>query len=75
MTMAKQPRAVQVGPIGIAQDRPLTLIAGPCVIESREHALMMAAALVEMTGELPTAPAPRARAASGSGRGWRSWPR
>ncbi len=50
--MATPSRTVQVGPIAIGQDRPLTLIAGPCVIESREHALMMAAALVEMTGEL-----------------------
>jgi 2-dehydro-3-deoxyphosphooctonate aldolase (KDO 8-P synthase) len=48
----KQTRSVAIGPLEVAQDRPLTLIAGPCVIESREHALAMAAALVEITGEL-----------------------
>ncbi len=52
MTMAKESRSVQIGPLAVAQDRPLTLIAGPCVIESRDHALTMAAALVEITGEL-----------------------
>ncbi len=52
MTMAKQSRSVQIGPLAVAQDRPLTLIAGPCVIESRDHALTMAAALVEITTEL-----------------------
>jgi 2-dehydro-3-deoxyphosphooctonate aldolase (KDO 8-P synthase) len=48
----KQTRSVAIGPLEVAQDRPLTLIAGPCVIESREHALTVAAALVEITGEL-----------------------
>jgi 2-dehydro-3-deoxyphosphooctonate aldolase (KDO 8-P synthase) len=48
----KQTRSVAIGSLAVAQDRPLTLIAGPCVIESREHALAMAAALVEITGEL-----------------------
>jgi 2-dehydro-3-deoxyphosphooctonate aldolase (KDO 8-P synthase) len=42
-------RVVQVGAIEIANDRPFTLIAGPCQIESREHALEVAAALREMT--------------------------
>ncbi|WP_448202896.1 3-deoxy-8-phosphooctulonate synthase [Azospirillum sp. sgz302134] len=46
------PRAVQIGNLTIANDRPFTLIAGPCQMESRDHALEMAAALVEMTGKL-----------------------
>jgi 2-dehydro-3-deoxyphosphooctonate aldolase (KDO 8-P synthase) len=39
-------RRVQVGPLTIANDLPFVLIAGPCQIESRAHALETAAALV-----------------------------
>ena len=46
------PRTVSVGSIAIANDRPLTLIAGPCAMQSRDHALETAQALVEMTGAL-----------------------
>ena len=46
------PHEVEVGPVVFAQDRPLVLIAGPCAIESREHALMMAERLVALTTEL-----------------------
>lgn len=49
MTTAK---TVQIGNLTIANDRPFALIAGPCQMESREHALETAAALVEMTGTL-----------------------
>ena len=45
-------RDVQVGPVTIGQKRPITLIAGPCAIESRDHALLMAERLVALTGEL-----------------------
>jgi len=45
-------RAVAVGPVTFANDRPLTVIAGPCQLESREHALEMSQALVEITGRL-----------------------
>ena len=38
--------------ITIANDLPFTLIAGPCQLESRDHALKMAEALVDMTREL-----------------------
>jgi 2-dehydro-3-deoxyphosphooctonate aldolase (KDO 8-P synthase) len=38
---------VEVGP-----GRPLAFVAGPCVIESREHALRMAGLLEEAAGEL-----------------------
>ncbi len=43
---------VQIGPLTVANDRPFTLIAGPCALESREHALEMSQALVELTGAL-----------------------
>jgi 2-dehydro-3-deoxyphosphooctonate aldolase (KDO 8-P synthase) len=46
------PRHINVGNITIGNDRPLALIAGPCQIESRTHALEMAQALVEITGKL-----------------------
>jgi 2-dehydro-3-deoxyphosphooctonate aldolase (KDO 8-P synthase) len=45
-------RTVHVGNIAIANDKPLVLIAGPCVLESRAHALEMSHALVEATGKL-----------------------
>ena len=46
MTVTEQ-RTVRVGKLQIANDRPLTLIAGPCAMETREHALMMAESLAE----------------------------
>ncbi len=36
----------------VANDAPLALIAGPCALESREHALEMSAALVETAARL-----------------------
>lgn len=48
-----QPNAhVRVGNLVIGNDRPLTLIAGPCALENRDHAFAMATALKEMTGKL-----------------------
>ncbi len=44
-------RSVEVGPVTFAQDLPFVLIAGPCAIESREHALLVASRLVELTRE------------------------
>jgi 2-dehydro-3-deoxyphosphooctonate aldolase (KDO 8-P synthase) len=41
-------RLVRVGDIEIGNDRPFVLIAGPCQIESRDHALEMAHALREI---------------------------
>ncbi|WP_207458475.1 3-deoxy-8-phosphooctulonate synthase [Azospirillum sp. SYSU D00513] len=46
------PKTVQIGSISIANDRPFALIAGPCQMESREHAMEMAAALTEICGGL-----------------------
>ena len=43
------PHTVQVGSLGISNTLPLILIAGPCQIESRDHALEMAQALKEIT--------------------------
>jgi len=39
-------------PVRFSNMLPLALIAGPCALESREHALEMAAALKEMTARL-----------------------
>jgi 2-dehydro-3-deoxyphosphooctonate aldolase (KDO 8-P synthase) len=45
-------RTVEVGPLSIANDRPFVLIAGPCALESRAHALETSHALVELTRKL-----------------------
>ncbi len=42
-------QSVTVGKLTIGNDRPMALIAGPCAIESRDHALETAHALVELT--------------------------
>jgi 2-dehydro-3-deoxyphosphooctonate aldolase (KDO 8-P synthase) len=42
-------RTVRVGNIAIANHLPFALIAGPCQIESRAHALEVAAALAEIS--------------------------
>jgi 2-dehydro-3-deoxyphosphooctonate aldolase (KDO 8-P synthase) len=44
------PRHLEIGPVTVGNDLPVVLIAGPCQIESREHALETAGALVEMCG-------------------------
>lgn len=43
---------VSVGSVRFGNDLPLALIAGPCALESRAHALEMAAALKEITSRL-----------------------
>ena len=45
-------RIVRVGNVEIGQKLPLTLVAGPCAIEGREHALMMAHELKELCARL-----------------------
>jgi 2-dehydro-3-deoxyphosphooctonate aldolase (KDO 8-P synthase) len=45
-------RTVEVGPLSIANNRPFVLIAGPCALESRAHALETSHALVELTRKL-----------------------
>ena len=43
---------VSVGPVRFGNDLPFALIAGPCALESRAHALEMAAALKEITAKV-----------------------
>lgn len=50
--MSKANAMVKAGDARFANDAPLTLIAGPCQLESRQHAFDMAGALKELTGEL-----------------------
>ena len=47
-----QPRHVTIGNVTLGNDLPLVLIAGPCAMESRSHALEVSQALVEMTAGL-----------------------
>ena len=44
--------AVNIGNVTFGNDRPLALIAGPCQMESRAHALEMAGALKEICARL-----------------------
>jgi 2-dehydro-3-deoxyphosphooctonate aldolase (KDO 8-P synthase) len=43
---------VNVGHVSFANDRPISIIAGPCQLESRAHALEVAGALKEIAGRL-----------------------
>ena len=53
MTDSTKPnKAVTVGRVTFANDRPIAVFAGPCQMESRAHALEMAAALKEIAGRL-----------------------
>src|SRR5690349_21741356 len=45
------PRVVRVGAIEIGNQLPFVLIAGPCAIESRAHALEMADALRSLSAD------------------------
>ena len=46
-------RHIKIGKnITIGNDLPFVLIAGPCQVESRDHTLMMAEALVQITSKL-----------------------
>src|SRR5262244_3509626 len=49
---AKPNTTVTVGTAKFGNTLPLAVIAGPCALESRAHALEMAAALKEITGKL-----------------------
>jgi len=46
------PWRVKIGALEIANDLPFVLLAGPCQLESREHAFEMADALTGICGEL-----------------------
>ncbi|MDH3737639.1 MAG: 3-deoxy-8-phosphooctulonate synthase [Alphaproteobacteria bacterium] len=43
---------ITIGKVVVGNDRPLSLIAGPCQLESRAHALEMSAGLAEMSKKL-----------------------
>ncbi len=43
---------IKIGSLTVGNDLPFTLLAGPCVLESRAHALEMSQALFEMTQKL-----------------------
>ncbi|AQQ06712.1 3-deoxy-8-phosphooctulonate synthase [Roseibium algicola] len=50
--MTEANRVVSVGNVTFSNDAPFSLIAGPCQLESREHALECAAAIKEITDRL-----------------------
>jgi 2-dehydro-3-deoxyphosphooctonate aldolase (KDO 8-P synthase) len=53
MTEAPNPiRHVKVGDFEIGNDLPFVLLAGPCAMESRDHAIDMAGSLKELTEKL-----------------------
>lgn len=45
-------KTVKIGDMSCSNTAPMVLIAGPCQIESQDHALMMAGALKEITDRL-----------------------
>jgi 2-dehydro-3-deoxyphosphooctonate aldolase (KDO 8-P synthase) len=80
-------RHVPVGDVTFGQDLPFALIAGPCAIEGREHALMVARELKAICGRVGVPlifkssfdKANRTSAGTGRGvgleQGLASWPR
>jgi 2-dehydro-3-deoxyphosphooctonate aldolase (KDO 8-P synthase) len=53
VTTEPKPNAVvTIGNVRFGNDLPFALIAGPCQLESRDHAFEMASALKELTGKL-----------------------
>jgi 2-dehydro-3-deoxyphosphooctonate aldolase (KDO 8-P synthase) len=45
-------RHIEIGNVTIGNDLPFVLIAGPCQVENRDHALFMAEALIKITNTL-----------------------
>jgi 2-dehydro-3-deoxyphosphooctonate aldolase (KDO 8-P synthase) len=52
MTMTATSQTVKVGNVTFGNDLPFVLIAGPCQMESRDHAMEMSHAIKEITDEL-----------------------
>ena len=53
MSQSVSPNAhVSVGNVTFGGDLPIAVFAGPCQMESREHAIEMATALKEICGRL-----------------------
>lgn len=50
--MQQKQRHLSIGSIKVGNDLPFALIAGPCQLESRQHAMEMCSALTEMTQKL-----------------------
>ncbi len=50
--MADAPKHVGIAGVQVGNDLPFALLAGPCAMESRQHALDMAGALVDLTRDL-----------------------
>src|SRR6185436_3169604 len=50
MTLAPNP-VVQIGSVAVGNNKPLAIIAGPCSLESRDHALETAFALKEIAAK------------------------
>ncbi|MGU3400846.1 3-deoxy-8-phosphooctulonate synthase [Brucellaceae bacterium D45D] len=50
--MTTAPSAVKIGNVTFSNDAPFALIAGPCQMETREHAFEMAGRLKEITDKL-----------------------
>jgi 2-dehydro-3-deoxyphosphooctonate aldolase (KDO 8-P synthase) len=50
MTLAPNP-VVQIGSVAVGNNKPLAIIAGPCALESRDHALETASALKEIAAK------------------------
>ncbi len=46
--MTRHSEQARIGEIEIGQNKPLVLIAGPCVIESKDHTLALAAAIKDI---------------------------
>ncbi|WP_448661649.1 3-deoxy-8-phosphooctulonate synthase [Sphingomonas sp. CJ20] len=45
MSVQATPKTVSIGTVEMANDKPFVLISGPCQIESRDHAMMVAETL------------------------------
>ena len=50
--MTRPMRDVSFGDLTISNDRPLTLICGPCQLESADHAQMIAGRMQEICREV-----------------------
>ena len=62
--MQESNKEISINNIIISNERPFTLIAGPCVLESYDHAMHMATKLKDITDKLGicllyTSPSPR----------------
>ena len=50
--MVSKSHSVSIGNLTLANDRQIKIIAGPCVLESKEHAFEIAGTLVELAKKL-----------------------